>query len=52
MITAHRPPTPYEIKFGHGATHYKDFELWLWLKPDGKLKKWIKAQDDGLRYYR
>ena len=52
MITAHRQPTPYEIKFGYGATHYRDFERALWLKSDGTLKKWIKVNDDGLRYYR
>ena len=52
MITAHRPPTAYEIKFGYGAIHYRDFELALWLKADGTLKKWIKAKNDGLRYYR
>jgi hypothetical protein len=50
-ITAHRNPTPYEIRFGYGATHYRDFDVTDWIKPDGTLKKWIKA-DDGLRYYR
>ena len=50
-ITAHRNPTPSEIRFGYGAIHYRDFDVEYWLKPDGTLKKWIKA-DDGLRYYR
>ena len=50
-ITAHRNPTPYEIRFGYGATHYRDFDVTDWIKPDGTLKTWIKA-DDGLRYYR
>lgn len=50
-ITAHRNPTPSEIRFGYGATHYRDFDVTDWLKADGTLKKWIKA-DDGLRYYR
>ena len=26
-ITYHRPPTEVEIKFGHGAMHYADFEI-------------------------
>ena len=50
-ITAHRNPTPSEIKWGYGAIHYRDFDMADWLKPDGTLKTWIKA-DDGLRYYR
>jgi hypothetical protein len=50
-ITGHRQPTPSEIKFGHGATHYRTFPVADWLKPDNTIKKWIKA-DDGLRYYR
>ena len=29
-ITGHRPPTPYEIRFGEGATHYKAFDRELW----------------------
>ena len=51
-LTYHRPPTPSEIRFGHGATHYRDFT------PDECchngtriLKRWFVA-DDGLRYYR
>lgn len=51
IITGHRNPTKYEIKFGYGAIHYREFPLSIWVKPDGSLKKWIKA-DDGLRYYR
>ena len=50
-IKAHRNPTPSEIKWGYGAIHYRTFDLLEWLKPDGTLKRWIKA-DDGLRYYR
>ena len=50
-ITAHRNPTPSEIRFGYGATHYRDFDVSDWIKPNGTLKAWIKA-DDGLRYYR
>lgn len=43
----YRNPTPSEIRFGHGATHYREFE------PDEhKGRKWFKALDDGLRYYK
>lgn len=51
-ITAHRNPTPLEIRFGHGATHYKDFPRKLWVKPDGSIKLWTVCPHDGLRYYR
>lgn len=50
-ITAHRKPTAGEIRFGYGATHYREFDVLEWLKPDNTFKKWIKA-NDGLRYYR
>ena len=50
IITAHRKPTSSEIKMGYGATHYRDFPVSEWLKPNGTLKAWILA-DDGLRYY-
>lgn len=51
-ITGHRSPTKYEIKFGEGAIHYRDFDYDEWLKVDGcTLKVWIVA-NDGLRYYR
>jgi len=51
-ITAHRNPTPSEIRFGHGATHYKEFPRSLWAKANGDLKQWIVCPIDGLRYYR
>lgn len=51
-ITAHRNPTPSEIRFGYGATHYKDFPRELWTKPNGKIKFWTVCPHDGLRYYR
>jgi hypothetical protein len=52
-VTGHRGPTPYEIRIGEGATHYKDFPLEAWLRPSGSsLKKWIKCPYDGLRYTR
>jgi hypothetical protein len=47
-----RKPTPYEIKFGEGAIHYRDFTLFeIGYNKQGKLKQWIVA-DDGLRYYK
>jgi len=51
-IAGHRPPTKAEIKWGYGATHYKEFDKKQWLKKDGSLKVWIKCPEDGLRYYR
>ena len=51
-IIGHRKPTKAEIKFGEGAAHYKDFDRFLWIKSDGKVKKWIVCPHDGLRYYR
>lgn len=46
---AHRQPTKSEIKFGHGATHYRTFKLAEHLKINGNIKKWFIA-DDNLRY--
>lgn len=51
-IEYHRKPTQSEIKFGHGATHYRDFEAIDYLKKDGSIKKRIKAENDGLIYTR
>lgn len=52
-ITYHRKPTMQEINFGHGATHYKDFERDACInKKTGKLKRWLICPFDGLRYYR
>jgi len=45
-IEYHREPTPAEVKFGEGATHYREFS-----EAEVTNKKWIKA-DDGLRYWR
>lgn len=52
QISAHRKSTLAEIKFGNGATHYRIFPISAWLDKLGCLKCWIKASDDGLRYYR
>lgn len=50
--TFHRSPTKYEIKFGLGATHYRDFAIEECCWPGTRfLKTWFVA-DDGLRYYR
>lgn len=51
VITYHRDPTAEEVKFGFGATHYRDFELKECLKQDGSIKKVMTAKDDGLKYY-
>lgn len=51
-ITFHRNPTQSEIRFGHGATHYKDFILSNVIKANGAIKNWIVCPHDGLRYYR
>jgi hypothetical protein len=51
-VQYHRNPTPGEVRFGYGATHYRDFHRDECTKKDGTLKKWFVAKDDGLRYYR
>ena len=51
-ITYHRNPTKAEIKWGAGATHYKDFHPQDCKKMDGTLKKWLVCPFDGLRYYK
>ena len=51
-VTYHRKPTPAEIKFGHGAIHYRDFPVSECVKKDGTLKKRLKAKNDGLIYSR
>jgi len=51
VVEYHRKPTKSEIRFGHGATHYRDFKKEEFLKKDGTVKKRIKA-DDGLIYTR
>jgi len=49
-ITYSRKPTPGEIKFGHGATHYKDFKESECKGKTGKVKKRLKCPIDGLIY--
>jgi hypothetical protein len=51
-ITCWRNPTAWEIKFGEGAIHYRDFtDFEIGRNKNGELKKWFKA-DDGLIYHR
>lgn len=51
-VTYHRSPTPGEVRFGEGATHYRDFDVEECCHPGTRiLKRWFVA-DDGLRYYR
>lgn len=51
--TNHRPPTAWEISFGHDAVHYRKFPVAeVCHKGTRVLKKWFTAADDGLRYYR
>jgi hypothetical protein len=52
-LTYRRPPTQSEIRFGHGATHYRDFEPSECCHKGTRIaKRWFVASDDGLRYYR
>ena len=52
-VTYHRQPTQAEIRFGHGATHYRDFDAVECCHAGTRiLKRWFISSDDGLRYYR
>jgi hypothetical protein len=46
-----RNPTKEEIKFGHGALHYRDFEFKKCFDENDYQKLKVKASDDGLIYY-
>jgi len=51
-IECHRPPTKGEIKFGEGATHYRDFKISeIGITKKGDFKKWFIGSGDKLRYY-
>ena len=50
-LTYWRNPTKAEIRFGHGATHYRDFEFEKCFDEDGYQKLKVKACDDNLVYY-
>lgn len=52
-VTYRRNPTQGELRFGHGATHYREFPVEDCCHAGTRiLKKWFTAPDDGLRYYR
>lgn len=52
VIVCWRKPTAYEIKFGEGAIHYRDFTMSeIGRNSKGELKQWFIA-DDKLRYNR
>ncbi len=54
VLTYHRNPTKAEIKFGHGATHYVDFDVELCcIEYRGKFypRDILVSPYDGLRYY-
>lgn len=46
-----RNPTKSEIKFGYGATHYRDFDIEECFNEDGSFKLAMRAKNDGLKYY-
>lgn len=50
-ITYWRNPTKAEIKFGHGAIHFRDFDFKLCFNEAGYLKYRAKATDDNLIYH-
>ena len=52
LIEYWRHPTPYELKFGEGALHYRSFPRSEVVKTNGEFKKWFIAPDDKLRYNR
>ena len=52
FVTRHRKPTPAEIRFGEGATHYRDFPVSEVCFPGTRIAKAWFVADDGLRYYR
>ncbi len=51
VVTYRRPPTPYEIRFGEGAIHYRDFTPEECCHEGTRIKKRWFVADDGLRYY-
>lgn len=51
-LTYHRKPTKGEVKFGEGATHYKDFTVSDCMTKLNRLKQWLVCPIDDLRYYR
>lgn len=51
-VEYHRPPTPSEVKFGHGATHYRTFPVEVACHKGTRILKRHFTADDGLRYSR
>ena len=49
-VTYLRQPTEWESRNGELYIHYRQFDRELCLHK-GKLKRWFKAVDDGLRYF-
>lgn len=50
-ISYWRNPTKEDIKFGYGATHYRDFEFEKCFDENGFLKLKMRASDDKLIYH-
>jgi len=50
-LTYWRNPTKEDIKFGYGATHYRDFEFEKCFDENGNQKLKMRASDDKLIYY-
>lgn len=46
-----RKPAKDEIRFGHGATHYREFNFDSCFDKNNLLILKAKASDDGLIYY-
>lgn len=46
-----RNPTKEDIKFGHGAIHYRDFDFDICFDNNNLLILKAKVSDDGLIYY-
>jgi hypothetical protein len=46
-----RKATKDEIKFGYGATHYRDFDFESCFDEEGFQKDKVRASDDKLIYY-
>lgn len=51
MLEYWRKPTKEEIKFGHGAFHYRDFNFDYCFDSEGFMKLKVESNDDKLIYY-
>jgi len=52
VIEYWRKPTKTEIKFGHGAIHFREFQFKDCFDEYGYLKEKIKSTNDNLIYQR